>query len=63
MVGKNRKNGGNKIAYKMLSCWLPNPRPAHEPHTTNRNSLVRSLQIMDPNISKHGIQNEWFPSA
>ena len=52
-----------RLRIKMLSCWLPNPRPAHKPHTTNRNSLVRSLQIMDPNISKQGILNEWFPSA
>eukprot|EP00978_Attheya_sp_CCMP212_P040417 scaffold220311_cov38-Attheya_sp.AAC.1 len=52
-----------RLPIKMLSCWLPIPRPAHKPHTTNRNSLVRSLQIMDPNISNQGILNEWFPSA
>eukprot|EP00978_Attheya_sp_CCMP212_P009750 scaffold23199_cov28-Attheya_sp.AAC.1 len=52
-----------RLPIKMLSCWLPIPRPAHKPHTTNKNSLVRSLQIMNPNISKHGILNEWFPST
>eukprot|EP00978_Attheya_sp_CCMP212_P004192 scaffold9100_cov64-Attheya_sp.AAC.2 len=55
-----------RLPIKMLSCWLPNPRPAHQcppMPTTNRNSLMRSLQIMDPNISKHGILNKWFPSA
>eukprot|EP00978_Attheya_sp_CCMP212_P027855 scaffold94326_cov36-Attheya_sp.AAC.1 len=63
MVGKIARMEETRLPIKIVSCWLPNPRPAHKPHSTNRNSLVRSLQIMDPNISKHGILNEWFPSA
>eukprot|EP00978_Attheya_sp_CCMP212_P043669 scaffold289028_cov40-Attheya_sp.AAC.1 len=62
-LGKIARMEETRLPIKMLSCWLPIPRPAHKPHITNRNSLVRSLQIMDPNISKHGILNEWFPSA
>ena len=62
-LGKIARMEESRLPIKMLSCWLPTPRPAHKPHTTNRNSLVRSLQILDPNISKQGILAEWFPSA
>eukprot|EP00978_Attheya_sp_CCMP212_P012017 scaffold29800_cov23-Attheya_sp.AAC.1 len=62
-LGKIVRMEERRLPIKMLSFRLPTPRPAHKPHTTNRNSLVRSLQILDPNISKHGILDEWFPSA
>eukprot|EP00978_Attheya_sp_CCMP212_P035821 scaffold158214_cov63-Attheya_sp.AAC.1 len=48
---------------KMLSCWINEPRPARRPHTTTQNSMVRSLQILDPSICSCGTLNKWFQSA
>jgi hypothetical protein len=62
-VGKMARMEETRLPIKMLSCWINEPRPARRPHTTTRNSMVRSLQILDPNISNCGTLNEWFQSA
>eukprot|EP00978_Attheya_sp_CCMP212_P009406 scaffold22264_cov49-Attheya_sp.AAC.2 len=44
----------------MLSCWMQSTRPVRRPPTTNRNSLVKALQLIDPSISDQGTLMEWF---
>ena len=53
----------NRLPTKMLTCWNDNPRPSRRPHTTIRNSMVRSLQIIDPTISNNATLKEWFPTT
>jgi hypothetical protein len=62
-AGKMVRMDESRLPIKMLACWMNIPRPSRRPHTTTRNSLIRSLQIMDPNISRCGTLNEWFHSA
>ena len=62
-AGKMVRMDESRLPIKMLACWMNTPRPSRRPHTTTRNSLIRSLQIMDPNISRCGTLNEWFHSA
>jgi hypothetical protein len=47
----------------MLSCWINEPRPSRRPHTSTRNSMIQSLQILCPSISDDGNLRDWFHLA
>jgi hypothetical protein len=53
----------NRLPTKMLCCWNDNPRPSRRPHTTIRNSMIRSLKLIDPEISENATMKEWFPAT
>jgi hypothetical protein len=60
---KGCKNGRRQTTTEMLSCWVDEPRPMRKLHTTTRNSIVRSLQILDPGIPDNGNLDSWFKLA
>ena len=62
-IGKMARMDEERLPLKMLSCWINSPRPSRRPHTTIRNSMVRSLRLMDPEISNNGNLSEWFHIA
>jgi hypothetical protein len=63
-AGKMARMDESHLPIKMLACWMNvPPRPSQRPHTTTRNSLIRSLQIIDPNISRCGTLNKWYHTA
>jgi hypothetical protein len=62
-MGKMARMDENRLPLKMLSCWMNESRPSRRPHTSTRNSMIRSLQILNPNISNDGDLKEWFHLA
>ena len=62
-IGKMARMKEERLPIKMLSCWINSPRPLRRPHTTIRNLMVRSLQLVDPEISKNGNLTDWFHIA
>jgi hypothetical protein len=62
-LGKIARMDEKRLPLKMLSCWMQSTRPVRRPPTTNRNSLVKSLQLIDPNICDQGILSNWFQTA
>eukprot|EP00978_Attheya_sp_CCMP212_P043112 scaffold275595_cov30-Attheya_sp.AAC.2 len=58
-LGNVSRMAENRLPSKMLTCcWNDNPRPSRRPHNTIRNSMVRSLQIIDPTISNNATLKE-----
>jgi hypothetical protein len=63
-MGKMVQMEENCLPIKMLSYWMNEPRPSRRPaHTTTRNSMIRSLQILCPNVSDDGNLRDWFHLA
>jgi hypothetical protein len=62
-IGKMVGMDEDCLPLKMLSCWTTEPQLSQQPNTTIRNSLVRSLQIVNPDISDNGKLKEWFHQA
>ena len=62
-IGKMARMNEERLPIKMLSCWINSPRPSRRPHTTIRNLMVRSLQLIDPEISNNGNLTDWFHIA
>jgi hypothetical protein len=62
-MGKMVRMDENRLPLKMLSCWMNESRPSRRPPTSTRNSMIRSLQILDPNISDDGNLRDWFHLA
>jgi hypothetical protein len=62
-LGKIARMDENKLPLKMLSCWCPEPRPHHRPKITVRNSLVKALLRVDPELSPKGILAEFWEQA
>ncbi len=62
-MGKMARMDENRLPLKMLSCWMNESRPSRRPHTSTRNSMIRSLQILNPSISDDGDLKDWFHLA
>eukprot|EP00978_Attheya_sp_CCMP212_P004158 scaffold9027_cov61-Attheya_sp.AAC.6 len=62
-IGKVARMEEDRLPLKMLSCWVDKPRPTRKPHTTTRNSIVKSLQILDPAIPDNGNLDSWLKLA
>jgi hypothetical protein len=63
-IGKMARMDETRLPIKMLSCWINSPRPSRRPHTTIRNSMVKSLQILDREIAHNGnLLTNWFHIA
>jgi hypothetical protein len=50
-IGKMARTDKNRLPIKMLSYWINSPRPSRRPHTTIRNTMVKSLQPLDSEIA------------
>eukprot|EP00978_Attheya_sp_CCMP212_P033890 scaffold139107_cov45-Attheya_sp.AAC.2 len=62
-LGKIARMDEKRLPLKTLSCWIKTPHPRQRPHTTNRNSLVRALKLIDPSVSEDGNLSGWFQTA
>jgi hypothetical protein len=61
LLGKFAHMDPTRLPHKFLTAWVSHPRCFGGPHCTPRNSYVKTLQHILPNIPNKDAINSWLP--